>query len=118
MGGVRCQHIASVRSRNPRCTVCSPGLHVLGTSWHRLNVSRPFLLFLTKVVVAVVGHFCLSQEEELSVLGRGVLFYSRLGLEFEGGEVGEDGSMKCLRLVFRQVRSRCSCFTPSTVAAT
>lgn len=48
------------------------------------------------------------------MLGRGVLFYSRLGLEFEGGEVGEDGSMKCLRLVFRQVRPRCNCFTTSS----
>jgi len=32
-------------------------------------------------------------EEELSALGRGVLFYKRLGLEFEGGDVGHDGSM-------------------------
>ncbi|CAN0079212.1 unnamed protein product [Pylaiella littoralis] len=43
------------------------------------------------------------KEEELSELGRGVLLYRRLGLEFEGGNVGEDGSMKCLRLVFRQI---------------
>lgn len=44
-----------------------------------------------------------SKEEELSELGRGVLLYSRLGLEFEGGDKGDDGSMNCLRLVFRQV---------------
>ncbi|CAM9604139.1 unnamed protein product [Ascophyllum nodosum] len=43
------------------------------------------------------------KEEELSELGRGVIFYRRLGLEFEGGEVGNDGSMQCLRLVFRQI---------------
>lgn len=48
----------------------------------------------------------MSQDEELSELGRGVYLYSRLGLEFEGGDVGDDGSMKCLRLVFRQVRAR------------
>ncbi|CAB1115635.1 unnamed protein product [Ectocarpus sp. CCAP 1310/34] len=43
------------------------------------------------------------KEEELSVLGKGVLLYRRLGLEFEGGDTGDDGSMKCLRLVFRQI---------------
>lgn len=43
------------------------------------------------------------KNEELSALGRGVLFYSRLGLDFEGGESSNDGSMKCLRLVFRQI---------------
>ncbi|CAN0531403.1 unnamed protein product [Ectocarpus sp. 12 AP-2014] len=45
------------------------------------------------------------KEEELSVLGKGVLLYRRLGLEFEGGDTGDDGSMKCLRLVFRQVNA-------------
>eukprot|EP00752_Nemacystus_decipiens_P007822 g6987.t1 len=43
------------------------------------------------------------KEEELSELGRGVMLYRRLGLEFEGGDLGEDGSMRCLRLVFRQI---------------
>lgn len=45
-----------------------------------------------------------AQDEELSALGRGVVLYSRLGLEFEGGDGGQDGANKFLRLVFRQVR--------------
>lgn len=64
---------------------CSyPAVGVLFLVWFWLAVATP-------------------QEEELSELGRGVMLYRRLGLEFEGGDLGEDGSMKSLRLVFRQV---------------
>ena len=62
--------------------------------WH-----RPALPFLFRVFPFLPT----PHEEELSELGRGVMLYRRLGLEFEGGDLGEDGSTKCLRLVFRQV---------------
>ncbi|CAN0360969.1 unnamed protein product, partial [Laminaria digitata] len=42
-------------------------------------------------------------EEQLNVLGEGVLLYTRLGLTFEGGNLGEGGSESCLRLIFRQI---------------
>lgn len=62
-----------------------------------------FLCVNTAIGLCSVSVCDTPQEEELSELGRGVMLYRRLGLEFEGGDLGEDGSMKCLRLVFRQV---------------
>lgn len=73
------------------------------TCWRLSSGKTLFLLFAT------------GQEEELSELGRGVMLYRRLGLEFEGGDLGEDGSMKCLRLVFRQV-CNCHCFVYAFLA--
>lgn len=70
---------------------------VLGFRLCQHRYWRFVFCFLLFVCVAT------AQEEELSELGRGVMLYRRLGLEFEGGDLGEDGSMKCLRLVFRQV---------------
>lgn len=63
----------------------------------------PTLLLACYTILPCCPLSAMPQEEELSELGRGVMLYRRLGLEFEGGDVGDDGSMRCLRLVFRQV---------------